>query len=337
YMSPEQLSGDTLDGRSDTYSLALVFYRMVTGTFPFQAANAQEMMIKRLTDDPLPLGVARPDIVFPTALEEAVRHALGRMPSERYATAVEFAHDVSSAVAGMGAAATAAPTEDATQILSPQDAPTAPALTPTRVRTAASTAPTPATPTTPQPQVPSPTAPTRKKAPVAAIAAMAVLIVTGGGYAALKAFGSSGEPETGLDTASVATPDSQQTGGQPGGGQRPGRNRDTAGGGTAPDTGGRVIPVAQVDTAAIAGELQDLFDRLPVDGPANPADLRRLDAIMSDSLVPLALRTRAAENAAQGYYASGNQTLACARIRQAMTWTPGTALHQTLFTSYECR
>ncbi|MDH4044972.1 MAG: serine/threonine protein kinase, partial [Gemmatimonadota bacterium] len=37
YMSPEQLSGDTLDGRSDTYSLALVFYRMVTGTFPFQA------------------------------------------------------------------------------------------------------------------------------------------------------------------------------------------------------------------------------------------------------------------------------------------------------------
>ena len=52
YMSPEQLSGDKLDGRSDIYSLGLVFYRMLTGVLPFQADSAQETMIKRLTDEP---------------------------------------------------------------------------------------------------------------------------------------------------------------------------------------------------------------------------------------------------------------------------------------------
>ncbi|HEY2825898.1 MAG TPA: serine/threonine-protein kinase, partial [Gemmatimonadales bacterium] len=61
YMSPEQLSGDKLDGRSDLYSLALVYYRMLTGTLPFHAESAQETMIKRLTDDPLPLNEAKPD------------------------------------------------------------------------------------------------------------------------------------------------------------------------------------------------------------------------------------------------------------------------------------
>ena len=60
YMSPEQLSGDKLDGRSDIYSLGLVLYQMLTGVLPFQADSAQETMIKRLTDDPMPLAQAPP-------------------------------------------------------------------------------------------------------------------------------------------------------------------------------------------------------------------------------------------------------------------------------------
>ena len=64
YMSPEQLSGDVLDGRSDIYSLALVFFRMLTGALPFQADSAQETMIKRLTDNPMRLGDVLPDQPF---------------------------------------------------------------------------------------------------------------------------------------------------------------------------------------------------------------------------------------------------------------------------------
>jgi serine/threonine-protein kinase len=121
YMSPEQLSGDKLDGRSDIYSLALVLYRMLTGTLPFAADSAQEVMIKRLTDDPLPLDQARPDLVFPAKLQLVMNVALARTPAERYQSAAEFGRDTADAVAGTGAPSTrVAPAhEGATQVLSP--------------------------------------------------------------------------------------------------------------------------------------------------------------------------------------------------------------------------
>jgi hypothetical protein len=100
YMSPEQLSGDKLDGRSDIYSLALVLYKMLTGVLPFQSDTAQETMIKRLTDLPEPLAQARPDIVFPPALQTAMDRALARSMSERYSSAAEFGRDVVAAVGG---------------------------------------------------------------------------------------------------------------------------------------------------------------------------------------------------------------------------------------------
>ena len=98
YMSPEQLSGDKLDGRSDIYSLALVMYKMLTGVLPFRADTAQETMIKRLTDNPLPLEEARPDIVFPPRLQAVMDRALSRSVSDRYSSAAEFGRDVVAAV-----------------------------------------------------------------------------------------------------------------------------------------------------------------------------------------------------------------------------------------------
>lgn len=101
YMSPEQLSGDKLDGRSDIYSLALVLYRMLTGVLPFQADSAQETMIKRLTDDPMPLMETRPDIAFPPALQVVLDRALARMPADRYQSAAQFGNDTMAAVEGL--------------------------------------------------------------------------------------------------------------------------------------------------------------------------------------------------------------------------------------------
>jgi eukaryotic-like serine/threonine-protein kinase len=122
FMSPEQLSGDKVDGRSDLYSLALVYFRMLTGELPFQADSVQEMMVKRLTDEPAKLAATRPDLSFPDGLQQVLDTALARWPADRYQTVVKFADDV-VAVAGLAqgtravAPATRVDIEGKTQLL----------------------------------------------------------------------------------------------------------------------------------------------------------------------------------------------------------------------------
>jgi serine/threonine-protein kinase len=127
FMSPEQLAGDKVDGRSDIYSLALVFFRMVTGILPFKADTIQEMMVKRLTDDPLTLAQAAPGSRFPPGLQTALDSALARTPHTRYESVGAFAVEVAGALGidGGRAPAQRPPDEARTQVL------TASAPTPT--------------------------------------------------------------------------------------------------------------------------------------------------------------------------------------------------------------
>jgi serine/threonine-protein kinase len=121
YMSPEQLSGDKLDGRSDIYSLGLVLYRMLTGVLPFQADTAQEVMIKRLTDEPTPLVDARPDIEFPPGTQAVLDRVLQRLVADRYQNAAEFGNDTMATVAGLetpGTRVDVAPHVGATELMS---------------------------------------------------------------------------------------------------------------------------------------------------------------------------------------------------------------------------
>lgn len=93
YMSPEQLAGDKLDGRSDIYSLGLVAFNCLTGTLPFASESAQEAMIMRLTDVPRRLAEVKPDVAWPTALQDVMDRVLARDARDRYGSAVEFARD----------------------------------------------------------------------------------------------------------------------------------------------------------------------------------------------------------------------------------------------------
>jgi serine/threonine-protein kinase len=101
YMSPEQLAGDKLDGRSDIYALALVAFNMLTGRLPFVANSAQEAMIARLTDQPKTLAEMQPAQAWPDALQAVMDRALARDATERYQSAAQFGREFAAAIADM--------------------------------------------------------------------------------------------------------------------------------------------------------------------------------------------------------------------------------------------
>src|SRR3982751_4907144 len=103
FMSPEQLRGKVLDGRSDIYSLALMTCEMLTGRLPFEGRTQQEMMIARLRGEPTPLRKIRPDLEFPEAVEQVLRKGMQRNPEDRYHSALDFADALVHAAAGQRA------------------------------------------------------------------------------------------------------------------------------------------------------------------------------------------------------------------------------------------
>jgi serine/threonine-protein kinase len=100
FMSPEQLRGKPLDGRTDVYALALVTYEMLTGKLPFGGKTQQEMMIARLRNAPTPLRKMRPELGLPAAVEAVVARGMDRDPDARYASAPEFADALERAARG---------------------------------------------------------------------------------------------------------------------------------------------------------------------------------------------------------------------------------------------
>ena len=101
YMSPEQLAGDKLDGRSDIYALALVAFNMLTGRLPFPADTVQESMIMRLTESPRKLAEMRPDIMWSGEVQATLDKALERDANVRFQTATEFGQSLSRALERM--------------------------------------------------------------------------------------------------------------------------------------------------------------------------------------------------------------------------------------------
>jgi len=106
YMSPEQLTGDRLDGRSDLYSLGLVLFRMLAGSLPFTGASAQELMIKRLTQAPLRLSDVMGDGILPAHVQDGLQRvfdrSLARRAEDRHEDAAEFGEALLAATDAAG-------------------------------------------------------------------------------------------------------------------------------------------------------------------------------------------------------------------------------------------
>jgi eukaryotic-like serine/threonine-protein kinase len=95
YMSPEQLAGERLDGRSDVYALGLVFFNLLTADLPHPRVTSRETLIHRLTEPPRTLVETRPGTRWPQMLQPMLDWALATDREKRYPTAQEFALDLS--------------------------------------------------------------------------------------------------------------------------------------------------------------------------------------------------------------------------------------------------
>jgi serine/threonine protein kinase len=101
YMAPEQFAGDPSDQRCDLYSLAVIAFRMLTGTLPFEGATAREILTARLITRPRSLREAAPDRPLPAELQRVMDRALARRPEDRFASAVEFAAALDAALSAL--------------------------------------------------------------------------------------------------------------------------------------------------------------------------------------------------------------------------------------------
>ena len=151
YMSPEQISGQVVDGRADLFSAGVLLYQLLTGERPFQGTSLATIMHKLLKEEPTPPSVI--NVHVPPAFDAVITKALAKRPENRYQTGAEFIAAIESA-AGQPIVASVHDepmiVDTATIALTPPTR-TAPAAAPAA---AAKTTTTPA----PQPAVKAPTA-----------------------------------------------------------------------------------------------------------------------------------------------------------------------------------
>jgi CHASE2 domain-containing sensor protein/predicted Ser/Thr protein kinase len=89
FMSPEQLEGRSLDGRSDQFALAVSLYQLLCGQLPFRAESMPRLMQKIATEPHPPIRSVRPEL--PECIEPVLDRALAKSADDRYPTCAEFA------------------------------------------------------------------------------------------------------------------------------------------------------------------------------------------------------------------------------------------------------
>ena len=92
YMAPEQVEGQSTDGRTDIFALGVVLYEMLTGVAPFDGDNLSAIMYKILHEEPAPPSTINARV--PPVFDRIISRALSKRPQDRYPTALAFARDL---------------------------------------------------------------------------------------------------------------------------------------------------------------------------------------------------------------------------------------------------
>ena len=103
FMSPEQLAGKKVDGRSDLYSLGVMLFQMLAGVLPFRGDSMSELMYKIANEEAPDIRIIRSEL--PQNLADVVALSLSKRPETRYQTGDQFAVDLRSVISQMLGAA----------------------------------------------------------------------------------------------------------------------------------------------------------------------------------------------------------------------------------------
>ena len=224
YMSPEQLTGGTIDNRSDIYALGMIAFQMLTGRMPFASSSRDEestiqWALQRLTVQPMTLEQVRPDLPWPPAAQGAVGRALATAAADRTPTANEFARSLARAfglstptsVVGVSAMSPG-PLSSAVQAAAQSTAPTAPLTAATSAPALQTRVMTPTTPPSVEPVTgprdAAPSQPRRSVAMAGIAGGVVVLAVVVGLFWQRRASGDNPPPQTVLTNDSVGRADS---------------------------------------------------------------------------------------------------------------------------------
>jgi eukaryotic-like serine/threonine-protein kinase len=97
YAAPEQARGDRVDSRADIFSMGVLLYEMLAGSWPFRGKTAVDVRHAVVHDEPIPLSEARPDPV-PPRLQQILDRALKKRPRDRYQQISQFRDDLRAVV-----------------------------------------------------------------------------------------------------------------------------------------------------------------------------------------------------------------------------------------------
>jgi serine/threonine-protein kinase len=97
FMSPEQIAGKKVDGRSDLYSLGVMLFQMLTGVLPFRGDSMAELMYKIANEEAPDIRIVRNDIS--ERLAQVVARSLAKKPEMRYQDGDQLAADLRAVIA----------------------------------------------------------------------------------------------------------------------------------------------------------------------------------------------------------------------------------------------
>jgi eukaryotic-like serine/threonine-protein kinase len=106
FMSPEQLRGKPLDGRSDIYALGMVAYEMLTGELPFKSKSTTEIIQFHLQTPPPPPSSFKPAAEIPPAVDELVQKMCAKSRDDRHANTDDLRQHIDETIGSMDTGAT---------------------------------------------------------------------------------------------------------------------------------------------------------------------------------------------------------------------------------------